>query len=179
MRQCRSKNCTLAWDGSWTGGREHNPAQAGVQPQLAGAVNPAQDIAVDIEHLEYDFCTTPFGECLVVATRRGICQLEFEARDRCSVVEALQSAAARVTASHRLGKLILKVLADPAGELPRLDLRGTAFQLQVWQALLAIRPGQTESYRQVAERIGRPTAVRAVANAVAHNPVSFLVPCHR
>ncbi len=134
---------------------------------------------VDTGHLEYDFCATPFGECLVVATRQGILRLEFEVSDRRSTVESLRSVAGEVTSSRRLGGRVQKAFADPAGALPALDLRGTSFQLQVWRALLAIRPGQTESYCRVAERIGRPTAVRAVANAVACNPVSFLVPCHR
>ena len=60
-----------------------------------------------------------------------------------------------------------------------LDIRGTAFQQQVWQALRAIPPGETRSYQQVAEAIGRPKAVRAVASACAANRLAILVPCHR
>lgn len=60
-----------------------------------------------------------------------------------------------------------------------LDLRGTPFQLRVWQALRAIPPGQTASYEQIARAIDAPTAARAVARACAANPLAVLVPCHR
>ena len=60
-----------------------------------------------------------------------------------------------------------------------LDLRGTPFQRAVWAALRDIPPGRTETYSQVAARIGRPGAARAVARACAANPVALLVPCHR
>jgi methylated-DNA-[protein]-cysteine S-methyltransferase len=60
-----------------------------------------------------------------------------------------------------------------------LDLRGTAFQRDVWTALRAIPPGETVSYRDIAEAVGRPEATRAVGNAVGSNPVAIVVPCHR
>ncbi|HEX6985171.1 MAG TPA: methylated-DNA--[protein]-cysteine S-methyltransferase [Planctomycetaceae bacterium] len=76
-----------------------------------------------------------------------------------------------------------KVVAgwDSPGEpcdLP-LDVRGTAFQRQVWEALRAIPPGKTSTYSEIARRIGRPNAVRAVGNACGANPVAPLIPCHR
>ncbi|MBW6514173.1 MAG: methylated-DNA--[protein]-cysteine S-methyltransferase [Candidatus Syntrophosphaera sp.] len=61
----------------------------------------------------------------------------------------------------------------------KLRLRGTEFQMQVWQALLEIPAGQTRSYKQIAERIGRPGAYRAVGQAVHNNPVALIIPCHR
>jgi AraC family transcriptional regulator of adaptative response/methylated-DNA-[protein]-cysteine methyltransferase len=64
------------------------------------------------------------------------------------------------------------------GELP-LDLQGTAFQWRVWHALLAIPPGETRTYQQLAKSLGRPRAVRAVASACAANRVAVVVPCHR
>jgi AraC family transcriptional regulator of adaptative response/methylated-DNA-[protein]-cysteine methyltransferase len=63
-------------------------------------------------------------------------------------------------------------------DLP-LDIRGTAFQQQVWQALREIAIGTTLSYAEVAHRIGKPNAVRAVANACANNSVAVVIPCHR
>ena len=63
-------------------------------------------------------------------------------------------------------------------DLP-LDLRGTAFQQRVWQALCRIPAGETRSYAQLAEMVGNPAAVRAVARSCATNPVSLAVPCHR
>lgn len=71
-------------------------------------------------------------------------------------------------------------LEDPAHRFNGpFDLRSTEFQQQVWQALLTIPPGQTRSYRQIAEQIGRPNAVRAVGTACGSNPISILIPCHR
>lgn len=67
---------------------------------------------------------------------------------------------------------------SPTHPIP-LDVQGTAFQARVWEALVQIPPGQTRSYAEVAEQIGRPTAVRAVARACATNPVALVVPCHR
>lgn len=61
----------------------------------------------------------------------------------------------------------------------RVALTGTAFQIRVWRALVRLQPGQRITYRGLAERIGRPRAVRAVASAVARNPVPVLIPCHR
>jgi methylated-DNA-[protein]-cysteine S-methyltransferase len=60
-----------------------------------------------------------------------------------------------------------------------LDMRGTAFQRDVWRALLDIAPGQTESYSSVARRLGRPSAARAIGAAIGRNPISIIVPCHR
>ena len=127
--------------------------------------------------LKYDFCETPFGECFIVATRRGISRLEFDVRERSRAVATLCETARAVRAG--IGREVSRVFVDPMAKLPSLDLHGTAFRLRVWEALLDIPPGQTRSYRQLAEGIGRPTAVRAVASAVAHNPIGFLVPCHR
>jgi len=60
-----------------------------------------------------------------------------------------------------------------------LDIRGTAFQCRVWHALREVRPGETIAYSQLAERIGNPSASRAVANACGENPLAVAVPCHR
>jgi AraC family transcriptional regulator of adaptative response/methylated-DNA-[protein]-cysteine methyltransferase len=77
-------------------------------------------------------------------------------------------------------RAVLDFIAEPkqALDLP-LDLRGTAFQLRVWQTLTRIPPGETRTYGQLAEMIGNKRAVRAVARSCATNPVSLAVPCHR
>lgn len=77
-------------------------------------------------------------------------------------------------------KQILGLIKSPQKsiDLP-LDIQGTAFQQQVWQALQTIAPGTTLSYTEVAESISKPKAVRAVANACANNPVAVVIPCHR
>lgn len=63
--------------------------------------------------------------------------------------------------------------------VPKIELQGTDFQKQVWRALMEIKPGTTKTYKQVAEMIGKPTAVRAVASAIGKNTIPVLVPCHR
>ena len=127
----------------------------------------------------------PFGRLLVGATDAGVCFLGFAEPDdallgdlrhrfpRAQIVPD-DAALAGVVAS------ILSFLAEPkaALELP-LDLRGTAFQLRVWQALRRIPVGETRSYAELARMIGAPQAVRAVARSCATNPVSLAVPCHR
>ncbi|EOI0052647.1 methylated-DNA--[protein]-cysteine S-methyltransferase, partial [Acinetobacter baumannii] len=60
-----------------------------------------------------------------------------------------------------------------------LNLAGTPFQLQVWEALLTIPEGQLRTYQDIAEQIGKPKAVRAVATAIGQNPIAYLIPCHR
>ncbi len=77
-------------------------------------------------------------------------------------------------------KAVLAAMTDhpAAGEIP-IDVRATAFQARVWQALRQIPRGETRSYAELAEAIGQPTAVRAVARACAANPVAIAVPCHR
>jgi AraC family transcriptional regulator of adaptative response/methylated-DNA-[protein]-cysteine methyltransferase len=79
-----------------------------------------------------------------------------------------------------LAAQIRRSLSSPSGQLNvPLDLRGTAFQQMVWKELRRIPRGETRSYAEVARTIGRPKAVRAVANACASNPVALVVPCHR
>ena len=75
---------------------------------------------------------------------------------------------------------VVRLVENPAAglDLP-LDVRGTAFQMRVWDALRRIPAGKTASYTEVARRIGRPTAARAVAGACAANPVAIVIPCHR
>ena len=75
---------------------------------------------------------------------------------------------------------VIDYIEDPStASEPPLDLAGTPFQQEVWRALRAVPPGETTTYAELARRIGRPSAVRAVAGAVAANPLAVLVPCHR
>lgn len=129
--------------------------------------------------------TCRFGPLLVGLTARGVCfvgfgrpEAELAARlaarfPRARIVPAGAEQAARVAA-------VVAALEEPAAAaaLP-LDLRGTAFQRRVWQALAAIPPGETRRYAEVADAIGAPGAARAVAAACAANPVPPLLPCHR
>jgi AraC family transcriptional regulator of adaptative response/methylated-DNA-[protein]-cysteine methyltransferase len=98
-------------------------------------------------------------------------------------VRARFSSAQRVDADPTLAAHVAKIVAhldDPARalELP-LDVRGTAFQHRVWQALQAIPAGHRTTYSDIARSVGAPSSVRAVARAIATNPVALVIPCHR
>ena len=128
---------------------------------------------------------TPLGTLMLVARGRRLCALD-HASQRGRVVRELR---------RRFGELALEHRADPAGAVVALrayfrgrldaldsvavDLDGTPFQKRVWAALRRIPAGRTLSYSQLAARIGRPAAVRAVGTANGRNPVSIVVPCHR
>lgn len=148
--------------------------------------------------IQYGFHDTPFGRCLLATTPKGICALRFVAAPRPAAAgdepigsteeAALEELTAEwpqatfVEDNQATGAIVARIFAP--GEVEdrkpfHLLLKGTNFQIQVWQALLAIPPGVMVSYQDVAERIGRPTASRAIAGAVARNPVGYLIPCHR
>ena len=125
------------------------------------------------------------GSVLVAASERGVCSITL-GDDPEALVHELQDRFPRaqlVGAEPNFERLVARVIAlverpDDAADLP-LDVRGTAFQQRVWQALRAIPPGKTVSYSEVAERIGAPRSVRAVASAIASNVIAVAIPCHR
>ncbi len=134
--------------------------------------------------IRYGFHPSPFGECLLARTGRGICALFFVLDgDRQKTLEELRRRwpdASLVEDPRSTGLLARQVFAASGrGRQVRLDVRGTNFQLKVWQALLEIPPGAVAPYERVAERVGKPRASRAVGTAVGQNPVAFLIPCHR
>ena len=127
----------------------------------------------------------PLGRVIVAATDKGVCWLSFGDADP-EMEAALRAEFPKATATRNdadLARWMGELQRHLAGAQPHLDLpldvRATAFQRRVWDALLAIPYGETRSYKQVAEAIGSPTAVRAVARACATNPVAVVVPCHR
>jgi AraC family transcriptional regulator of adaptative response/methylated-DNA-[protein]-cysteine methyltransferase len=134
--------------------------------------------------ISYGFHPSPFGECFIALTDRGICSLEFVGnRDRDSAVAELkkQWKNAHIIQDRKSTKdYIDKIFGGHSQKYrPALHVKGTNFQIRVWKALLRVRQGIVVSYEVLAASIGKPKAVRAVANAVAHNPVAFLIPCHR
>jgi AraC family transcriptional regulator of adaptative response/methylated-DNA-[protein]-cysteine methyltransferase len=136
--------------------------------------------------IAYGFHPTPFGECLLAATERGICNLAFvQQRDREQALDALKSRWRKARLNKdtaRTRSLAGQVFAWYTGQTPsplHLVLSGTNFQIKVWEALLQVPPGAVVSYEDIAVRIGRPTASRAVSNAVAQNPIPVIIPCHR
>ena len=129
---------------------------------------------------------SPFGDCLVAVTDRGICAVSFLSAERGREArEKLESRWSRATfrKSQAETKDVANRIFDPSrwknGSPVSVIVRGTNFQVRVWEALVRIPPGCAVSYEQVASRIGEPASARPVGSAVARNPVAFLIPCHR
>lgn len=136
--------------------------------------------------IDYGIHPTPFGDCLLAQTERGVCRLEFiDAGNHPLILERLQKnwPQAELWANQPATRTTIERIftshqqsAQPP--LPLL-LRGTNFQLKVWQALLNIPTGAITSYGTLAKQLGQPTASRAIGTAVGQNPIGYLIPCHR
>ena len=135
--------------------------------------------------IRYGFSDTPFGTAMIASTARGVCHLGFEHRSRARAAAA--ELAARWERAHltrsdedagRKASEIFGAGGRGGGAPIRLTVRGTNFQLKVWQALLEVGADGPTTYRAVAEAAGAPGAERAVGNAVGANPVAWLIPCH-
>ena len=141
------------------------------------------------EIISYAFCTTVLGLMMMAATDKGVCFVQF-GDDEDSLISKLKeefpNAELQASPAQEAPELDAWIKAldqhisqgAPRPDLP-LDMRGTAFQMQVWQFLLSIREGDVLSYSDVAARIDKPKAVRAVASACAKNSIGVLIPCHR
>jgi AraC family transcriptional regulator of adaptative response/methylated-DNA-[protein]-cysteine methyltransferase len=135
--------------------------------------------------INYSITTCPLGLLLVAATEKGVCKVTL-GDDPAAMESALRNEYPAATLAGNLEGLqgmidsLIQYMdgKTPSLELP-LDIQATAFQWRVWKALQSIPYGSTQSYAQVAEAIGRPTAMRAVAQACASNPVALVIPCHR
>ena len=137
-------------------------------------------------HIEYGFHPSPFGECLLATTKRGICALEFVQKDsHTQIVRDLELYWPNARIIHRTEqtrRLIERIFNYKGGQTPaplHLHVKGTNFQIKVWEALLKIPMGSVVTYSDIAKHIGLPRAARAVGNAVGKNPIPFLIPCHR
>jgi AraC family transcriptional regulator of adaptative response/methylated-DNA-[protein]-cysteine methyltransferase len=157
---------------------ERAPAQLGMTPATYrnGGVQT---------HIRWTVAGCALGRLLLAGTDRGICAVKLGDGDRALQAElfAEYPAAEFERDDAGLRAWANAVVSHLAGTQPHLDLpldvRATAFQWRVWQELRAIPYGQTASYSEVARRIKKPKAVRAVARACATNPVAIIVPCHR
>lgn len=134
--------------------------------------------------IAYGFHDTPFGECLAAAGDRGLCNLLFVANGRDEALDSLarQWPAATLARSESATRGYMdRVFSSSWSRQAPLyvHLKGTGLQIQVWQALLRIPEGRLVTYEDLAEVSGAPRAIRAVANAVARNPIQYLIPCHR
>lgn len=157
---------------------ERAPSQLGMTPATYGKGGPGAQIS-------FGMAPCSLGMVLVATTPKGVCAVslgdspqELEAALRREFFEAdVQRDDGELQDSIRY---VLQVLEgrEPHGRLS-LDVRATAWQWKVWRSLCEIKAGQTCSYAQVAQNLGNPNAVRAVARACATNPVALVVPCHR
>jgi AraC family transcriptional regulator of adaptative response/methylated-DNA-[protein]-cysteine methyltransferase len=135
--------------------------------------------------IQAGFGSTPFGRCLVAQSPRGICHLSFVDADPKAVwdeMTRLWPNAQWKRDDARARELLDKVFTLP-GDSGSLQLtafvKGTAFQVRVWRALMRIPSGQLTTYGRLASAIGEPKAARAVGSAVGSNEVAWLIPCHR
>ena len=155
------------------------------------------DLFVRIEHMtpgeyknggenlqiNYCFADSPFGRLIVASTPKGVCHMAFEDNET-DARECLKHRFPNATYNQvvdRFQQSALFVFQKDWRELEaiRLHLKGSAFQLKVWECLLKIPSGRVATYGDVARSIDKPTASRAVGTAIGENPVAFLIPCHR
>ncbi|WP_099369645.1 bifunctional transcriptional activator/DNA repair enzyme AdaA [Sphingobacterium sp. 1.A.5] len=133
--------------------------------------------------ISYSFQETPFGICLVGSTEKGICYMAFvdnQAAGRKELKENFENAEF-IENELPIHLEAIKIFnpEDQSLNKIKLHLKGTAFQLKVWQALLQIPLGKVSSYKDIAIAIDQPSASRAVGTAIGQNPIAFLIPCHR
>ena len=130
------------------------------------------------------FTPHAFGKCLIGLTERGICHLGFVQTSEGDAIDNLVAdwKQARMIEDYRSTASLIEPIFDISqrGKEPlNLHLRGTNFQLKVWEALLQVPAGAVTTYEGIASHIGKPGAMRAVGTAVGHNPIAVLIPCHR
>ncbi|ELR97996.1 methylated-DNA--[protein]-cysteine S-methyltransferase [Gloeocapsa sp. PCC 73106] len=134
--------------------------------------------------IHYGIHQTPFGRALIATTTRGICNLHFLAEQTPEEILRESWPKAKIIPDAQITQALCDRIFN---SLTTLDdqkplavlVKGTNFQIQVWRALLEIPSGEITTYQSVAKMIDRPNATRAVANAIAKNPVGYLIPCHR
>jgi AraC family transcriptional regulator of adaptative response/methylated-DNA-[protein]-cysteine methyltransferase len=133
--------------------------------------------------IHYSFATSPFGNILVASTTKGICYMAFS-EDESMAFQKMQTHfpnACFKQQSDEMQQNALSIFTQDWSSLHqiKLHLKGTDFQLKVWQTLLKIPMGQLTTYGIIAHKIQSPKASRAVGTAIGSNPVAFLIPCHR
>jgi AraC family transcriptional regulator of adaptative response/methylated-DNA-[protein]-cysteine methyltransferase len=133
--------------------------------------------------IHYSFSESLFGKLIVASTNRGVCHMAFY-EDDVVALENLKSKFPNATFQEKLDTLqqnALSIFQNDWSKLPeiKLHLKGTNFQLKVWESLLKIPMGKLTTYGKIAQQIEKPNASRAVGTAIGSNPVAFLIPCHR
>ncbi|HMI04696.1 MAG TPA: methylated-DNA--[protein]-cysteine S-methyltransferase [Pedobacter sp.] len=135
-------------------------------------------------HINYSFAESPFGTIIVASTAKGICHIAFVDEGDDEAFEELKRRFPNATYKRFLDRIqqnAIFIFTQDWSKLTeiKLHLKGTAFQLKVWEALLKVPMGGLTTYSQLAGSVDSPKASRAVGSAVADNPVAFLIPCHR
>jgi AraC family transcriptional regulator, regulatory protein of adaptative response / methylated-DNA-[protein]-cysteine methyltransferase len=134
--------------------------------------------------IRYGMHDTPFGKALIGTTERGICHLGFVGHSEGGAIDTLVTnwQQAEMIEDHEATVSLVEPIFDLSQRVKtplHLYLRGTNFQLKVWEALLRIPLGFVTSYQGLAEQAGHPRASRAVGTALGRNPIAVLIPCHR
>ncbi|HAO08301.1 MULTISPECIES: methylated-DNA--[protein]-cysteine S-methyltransferase [Chryseobacterium] len=134
-------------------------------------------------NINYSFSESPFGKVIAASTEKGICYMAFET-DHHKALGDLQAKFPNASFFERKDDFqnnALSIFSKDWTELNtiKLHLKGTDFQLKVWESLLTIPMGKLSTYGNLADKIGNPNASRAVGTAIGSNPVAFLIPCHR
>ncbi|CAN5134520.1 methylated-DNA--[protein]-cysteine S-methyltransferase [soil metagenome] len=133
--------------------------------------------------INYSFSKSPFGEIIVASTDKGICHIAF-AEDEKKALENLKHKFPNASYQQKHDDYqhhALSIFQHDWSRLPeiKLHLKGTDFQLKVWETLLKIPMGKLSTYGKIAEKVDNPSASRAVGTAVGSNPIAFIIPCHR
>ncbi len=133
--------------------------------------------------INFSFAETPFGKVIVASTPKGLCYMAFN-EDANQAFEDLKLKFPNAAFTSQLDSIqqnALHIFQNRWEKLPqiKLHLKGTDFQLKVWEALLKIPMGELTTYGSIAQQIEMPSACRAVGTAIGSNPVAFLIPCHR
>jgi len=176
--------------------QQHTVSDAAYETGLSGS-SRLHDLFISIEgmtpgeyknggeqlQINYSFAETPFGNIIVASTAKGICHLAF-ADDEGKALEELQSQFPKARFKQVVDTIqqnALFIFTQDWKDLSKikLHLKGTAFQIKVWEALLKIPMGDVSTYSGIANTINNPNASRAVGTAIGDNPVAFLIPCHR
>ena len=175
---------------------QHTVSDAAYETGLSGS-SRLHDLFISIEGMtpgeyknggeqlliNYSFAETPFGNIIVASTAKGICHLAF-ADDEQEALKQLQMQFPKAKFRQVVDKIqqnALFIFTQDWKDLSKikLHLKGTPFQIKVWEALLKIPMGDVSTYSGIANTINNPNASRAVGTAIGDNPVAFLIPCHR
>jgi len=132
--------------------------------------------------INYGFAESPFGKCFIATTQRGVCSLQFVDNNEQEVVDEFRLAwgnASFYPDDDIALQIKNKIFSSEPKEILNLYLKGTPFQLKVWRALLSLPFGSIVSYGGLTQLAEAGQGTRAVASAVARNPIGYIIPCHR